>query len=60
MKKLTIRIDKQGKVEIEASGYAGTSCEAATQAFRDLLGKTEQVDLKPEYSQEEHTEKEWN
>ena len=48
MKKVTVRIDAQGKVTIEAHGYAGASCEEATR-FLERLGDFQSREIKPEF-----------
>lgn len=37
MKEVTFTIEN-GQVKIEATGFKGGSCEAATKAFEDILG----------------------
>ena len=37
MKQIVFSIG-DGKVEIEAKGFTGSACEAATKAFEDVLG----------------------
>ena len=49
---ITVDIDSSGVVKVEANGFNGVGCEAATKAFRDAMGVTEKTTFKPEYSQE--------
>jgi len=37
-RRIEILVDRQGGVRIEARGYAGSSCEAATAALEQALG----------------------
>lgn len=51
-KKITITVDVDGSVNIEASGYTGGSCVRATQPLKDaLIGEQPASQmLKPEYN----------
>ncbi|WP_079912061.1 DUF2997 domain-containing protein [Paenibacillus sp. 32352] len=51
MKSIEIIVKKDGTLSIEAIGFQGKSCEAATQALEKALGMTEQRKKKPEYYQ---------
>lgn len=55
MKKITVTINKQGKVSMEASGFVGTSCADATAKFSSLLGKVVEEEKKEEYHQQDVT-----
>lgn len=46
MKTLTVTINKQGKVSMEAHGFVGTSCANATAKFSSLLGKVVEEEKK--------------
>lgn len=53
-RKIKITIDPMGNPKVEAEGFVGTSCEAATAAIESALaGKATGADrtYKPEYSQ---------
>jgi Protein of unknown function (DUF2997) len=51
-KQIFIDIDPQGNVTVEADGYKGKGCEAATKAYEQCLGKTTQRTKKPEWQQQ--------
>ena len=38
MRKITIDINPQGKVQFEAQGYVGEGCKAATQFLNNAVG----------------------
>jgi hypothetical protein len=40
---------KTGKTKIEAEGFNGTGCTAATQPFEDALGVVSDREFKPEH-----------
>lgn len=46
MKKITITIDQEGNSTIEASGFSGGECLAATKSFEEALGKLSQRTMK--------------
>lgn len=46
---LDIQIDADGKVRIEVSGVAGSSCEELTQPLEDALGVVEARDYISDY-----------
>jgi hypothetical protein len=52
MPKVIITTDKQGKTKVEVDGATGDSCQKLTRGMIDRIGKTEHVDLKPEFSQQ--------
>ncbi len=49
MKTVYIRVSPKGEVKIEAEGFAGTSCEAATAPYEKALGTPGDREEKPEY-----------
>lgn len=51
MKQVQITIDATGKVQIEAEGFTGSSCDTATAAFEQAFSKGAKGDkeYKPEY-----------
>ena len=53
MKKIAITIDPMGNPKIEAQGFVGASCDAATKPIEDALsgGKGGDTSYKPEYHQ---------
>lgn len=48
-KRITVRITASGDITVEAHGYHGKGCEAATKAIEDALGKTGNRTRKPEF-----------
>ena len=50
MKFINVTIDPQGRPKIEAEGFQGVGCKAATKPLEDALsdGKTNIVEDKPE------------
>ena len=51
MKQIIIEIGPDGSVKIEAIGFKGSACEAATKPFEQALGVAQKKTKKPEYSQ---------
>ncbi len=49
---ITVTIDSQGKVTIEAEGFAGSSCTDATAQLEEALGVNPERSFKPEYEEE--------
>lgn len=52
---LEILIQPTGELQIEALGFKGQSCEAATKALEHALGVTKTKVKKPEYHQRQAT-----
>lgn len=52
---LEILIQPTGELQIEALGFRGSSCEAATKALEQALGVTKAKVKKPEYHQRQTT-----
>ena len=54
MREIKVRINKlTGKVTIEAAGFSGKSCEAATKAFEEAIGKVDKRTPKDDYYKEQ-------
>lgn len=53
MKQIKITIDELGQIEIEAAGFKGKACEAATDAMIKALGVPVCTKKKPEYFTED-------
>lgn len=53
MRKIKISISPMGDPKVEAEGFVGASCEAATKPIEDALsgGKGGNTSYKPEYHQ---------
>ena len=52
MKKMHIRIGRDGKTEIRVEGGQGDDCLAFTRAIEQAIGAVEQRELCPEYHDE--------
>ena len=52
-KRVAVRIDRMGNVNVEAIGFMGVGCEAATSPIERALSGGEGVErtMKPEWSQ---------
>lgn len=48
MKTITVRIGKDGKAEVETSGYVGQECQVATRRVEEALGHVTSDQAKPE------------
>ena len=48
-RRILIRVSPTGDIQVEAEGYQGKGCEAATQAIEQALGKRTGRTLKPEH-----------
>ena len=51
MEKVIITIGKGGETTVEAQGFKGKGCKAATEALERAIGSTTASKLKPEYHQ---------
>jgi hypothetical protein len=51
MKKIIVKVTKQGKVSVRTEGFTGSSCMEASKRIEDLLGKATKVDQTAEYYQ---------
>lgn len=50
-KKIVVEIDKEGNARIEAIGFTGPACEAATKFVEEALGGKVSRNKKKEYTQ---------
>jgi hypothetical protein len=48
-RKIQVRITPSGDITVEAHGFRGKGCEAATKAIEDALGKPGTRTRKPDY-----------
>lgn len=48
-KRIHVRVTPSGDITVEAHGFHGKGCEAATKAIEDALGKTGNRTRKPEF-----------
>ena len=56
MKSIKIIFDELGQIEMEAIGFKGRACEAATEAMIKALGVPVCTKKKPEYYTEDKTQ----
>jgi hypothetical protein len=50
-RRILVRVSPTGEIQVEAEGFQGKGCEAATEAIEQALGKKVQRTLKPEHRQ---------
>ena len=50
-RRILVRVSPTGDIQVEAEGFQGKGCEAATQAIEQALGKRIGRTLKPEHRQ---------
>ena len=55
-KEIEIKIDKDGKVTVEAFGFQGQGCEEAIKFITEGLGKQQSVQNKMEYGNAQNVE----
>jgi len=55
-REIEIKIDKNGKVSVEAFGFKGQGCEEAIKFITEGLGKQESVQNKMEYGDTQNVE----
>ena len=48
-RRIHVRVSPSGEIVVEADGFQGKGCEAATKAIEEALGKTTARIRKPEY-----------
>ncbi len=48
-KRIHVHVSPNGDITVEADGFQGNGCEAATKAIEDALGKRRDHTRKPEY-----------
>jgi len=48
-RRIHVRVSPSGEITVEAEGFQGKGCEAATKAIEEALGKTTARVRKPEY-----------
>jgi len=55
-RRIHVRVSPEGEITVEAHGFQGKGCEAATKAIEDALGKVRERARKPDYwRQSRHT-----
>lgn len=53
-RRIHVRISPAGEITVEAEGYKGNGCEAATMAIETALGKPGTRTRKPDYWRQEN------
>ena len=48
-RRINVRISPVGEITVEADGFQGKGCEAATKAIEEALGKPRERTRKPDY-----------
>ena len=48
-RKIHVRVTPTGEITVEAEGFHGKGCEAATKAIEDALGKPRERTRKPDF-----------
>lgn len=48
-RRIHVRISAIGEITVEAAGFKGNGCEAATQAIEEALGKRQARTRKPDF-----------
>jgi hypothetical protein len=48
-RRIHVRISPVGEITVEADGFQGKGCEAATKAIEEALGKTRARTRKPDF-----------
>ena len=48
-RRIHVRVSASGEITVEADGFQGNGCEAATRAIEEALGKPRERTRKPDY-----------
>ena len=56
-KRIHVRVSPIGEITVEAEGFHGNGCEAATKAIEDALGKTKARTRKPDFWRQSSSQK---
>ena len=48
-RRIHVRVSPFGEISVEAEGFHGNGCEAATKAIEDALGKPRERTRKPDF-----------
>lgn len=54
-RRIQVRITLAGEITVEAQGYKGNGCEAATKAIEEALGKPGTRTRKPDFWRQENS-----
>ena len=53
-RRIHVRVSPFGEITVEAEGFQGKGCEAATKAIEDALGKPRERTRKPDFWRQSH------
>ena len=56
-RRIHVRVSPNGEITVEAEGFKGKGCEAATKAIEEALGKPGTRSRKPEFWRQETSRK---
>ena len=56
-RRIIVRVSPDGSITVEAAGFKGKGCEAATKAIEDTLGNPRTRTRKADYWRQESTSK---
>ncbi len=56
-RKIHVRVTPAGEITVEAEGFQGKGCEAATKAIEEALGRAGNRTRKPEFWRQENSRK---
>ena len=56
-RRIHVRISPEGGISVEADGFKGNGCEAATKAIEEALGKTSKRTRKPDFWRQSQRQK---
>ena len=48
-RRILVKVSPHGEITVEADGFQGKGCEAATKAIEDALGKPRERTRKPDF-----------
>jgi len=55
-RRILVKVSPTGEVTVEAVGFQGKGCEAATQAIEEALGKPRERTRKPDFWRQSNTQ----
>lgn len=53
-RRIHVRVSPNGDISVEAEGFQGKGCEAATKAIEEALGTVRERTRKPDYWRQAH------
>ena len=57
IRRIIVRVSSTGETTVEADGFHGNGCEAATKALETALGKPQARHRKPDYWRQEERQR---